>query len=179
MTTQSAASTLGKSWDWRVSQSITQDHGGWGRAALAADDVPRAKVLVVGDEAVVALDLQRTLREAGYRVIGPATTLSDVQKFINRGTIDGAVLDLALDRRTPIPVADLLAFAEVPFIFLTDGDKSELPRQHAHRPAVRRPYTRHELLAALERAMRRPARRANDMPLRPPPVTFPRVFPQL
>lgn len=178
MTFQSAASTLGNPWSSRSSQTIRRDDHVWPLAGLT-DEVPRGKILVVEDEAVVALDLQRTLREAGYRVVGPATSLADVQKLIARGTIDCAVLDLAIDRRTPIPVADLLAFAEVPFVFLTDGDKSGLPQQHAHRPVVNRPYAEHDLLAAVERAMRRHGRSEKALLRSPPPVSYPRVFPQL
>jgi DNA-binding response OmpR family regulator len=179
-TLPSTASTLGSSWSWRLPRAIGSGGDVWPPACLAPDDVPRGKILVVEDEAVVALDLQRTLREAGYRVVGPAASLTDVQKLIARGSIDCAVLDLAIDRRAPIPVADLLAFAEVPFVFLTDGDKSGLPLQHAHRPLVQRPYADHDLLAAIERAMRRHGRpgRARSLQV-PPTVPFPRVFPQL
>jgi hypothetical protein len=45
---------------------------------LAADALPRARVLVVEREALVALDLQRTLREAGFRASGPAATLGEI-----------------------------------------------------------------------------------------------------
>lgn len=173
-TLSSAASTLGNSWSWRLPRTCGREGDIWPPACLAPDEMPRGKILVVEDEAVVALDLQRTLREAGYRVVGPAASLTDVQKLIARGPIDCAVLDLAIDRRTPIPVADLLAFAEVPFVFLTDGDKSGLPLQHAHRPLVQRPYADHDLLGAIESAMRRHGRLGRARPLQaPPPVPFP------
>ena len=62
--TGSAAST---NTQWKPVHSLTQ-------AAppphLAAEP-PRGRILVVEDQAVVALDLQRTLRAAGYRVVGP------------------------------------------------------------------------------------------------------------
>ena len=45
---------------------------------LGASEPPRGRILVVEDQAVVALDLQRSLREAGYRVVGPATSLPAV-----------------------------------------------------------------------------------------------------
>ncbi|MGE0577604.1 MAG: hypothetical protein AB7F22_15535 [Reyranella sp.] len=180
MTLPSAASTLGNSWSWRLPQTIGRADDVWPLAGLASDDVPRGRILVVADEAVVALDLQRTLREAGYRVVGPATSLADVHRLIARGSIDCAVLDLAIDRRMPIPVADLLAFAEIPFVFLTDGDKSGLPLQHAHRPVVKRPYVEQDLLAAIDRAMRQHGRPGKATPLQSPaPASFPRVLPQL
>lgn len=149
---------------------------------VAADDLPRAKVLVIEDEAIVALDLQRTLREAGYRVVGPAATMADIQKLIERGSIDCAVVDLDVDWRTPLPVADLLAFADVPFVFLARAECCAPPQRHASRPVVTKPVRKAELVSAIERAMtRRPAPAANDdaRSFAPAPVVWPRVFPPL
>ena len=41
--------------------------------------------------------------------------------MIRRGDIDCAILDLDVDRRAPLPIADILAFADVPFGYLTTG----------------------------------------------------------
>jgi CheY-like chemotaxis protein len=65
--------------------------------SLATLDLPRGKVLVVVDDAIVALDLQRLLHEAGYRVVGPATTVAEIQRMIQRGDIDCAIVDLDVD----------------------------------------------------------------------------------
>ena len=151
MTMTSAASTLGNTWNRLPTAESQQPHPmaaglastpPWAPAALAADDPPRGKVLVIEDEAVVALDLQRTLREAGFRTVGPATSLADIQQLIDRGAIDCAVLDLDVDRRAPLPIADLLAFAEVPFVFLSDVPRPMLPPPHRRRPVVKKPFSR-------------------------------------
>lgn len=129
---------------------------------LAADDPPRAKVLVVEDNAPLALELQRLLGGAGYRVVGPAAALADVQRLIDRQTIDGAIVDLDVDRRSPLPVADLLAFADVPFVFLAAGPFADLPAQHRLRPIVDKPSIHDRLIPALERVMSRRADAGND-----------------
>jgi CheY-like chemotaxis protein len=121
--------------------------------SLATLAPPKGKVLVVVDDAIVALDLQRLLRDAGYRVVGPATTVADIQRMIQRDDIDCAILDLDVDRRAPLPIADLLAFADVPFVYLTTGVFGAVPWRHRHRPVVEKPFTREILIAAIEKAM--------------------------
>jgi DNA-binding response OmpR family regulator len=147
---------------------------------LSAGDLPRGKILVVEDEMFMTLDLQRMLREAGFRVAGPATSLTEIQRLIERGPIGCALVDLDVNRRTPLPVADLLAFADVPFVFMTTGGRAYLPQQHAHRPVLKKPFDKAVLVAALERAIRRQAG-ANDTGqyMIRGPQTWPRVFPSL
>ena len=196
MTMQSGASTVGAPRSGRVPAFESDDERGSAplpamgaqfpprRPAIeqAADALPRGRILVVEHQPIVALDLQRTLREAGYRAIGPAVTLGEIQRLIEQGPIDCAVVDIDVNRRTPLPVADLLAFADVPFAFLTNRGAGEIPQRHADRPRVRKPYTKAELMAAVERAMRRrsgPAANDTAKPLVTPRPDWPRIFPQL
>jgi hypothetical protein len=161
MTATSAASTLGDSWNRRLSdknQGVAPQPMAQGMRfsppSLATLDLPQGKVLVIVEDAIMALDLQRLLHEAGYRVIGPATTVAEIQHMIQRGDIDCAILDLDIDRRAPLPIADLLAFANVPF--------GPVPSRHKQRPVVEKPFTREVLLAAIEKAMTRSREVAND-----------------
>lgn len=169
MTMPSAASTLGDTWNRRLterSKSFEPQPMPVGMRfsppSLATLDWPQGKVLVVVDDAIMALDLQRLLHEAGYRVVGPATTVAEIQRMIQRGDIDCAILDLDVDRRAPLPIADLLAFADVPFVYLTTGVLGPVPSRHKQRPVVEKPYTRETLLAAIEKAMARRRQVAND-----------------
>lgn len=188
MTATSAASTLGDSWNRQLPQynegfelQPMAQSVRFSPPSLATLDLPQGKVLVVVDDAILALDLQRLLHEAGYRVIGPATTVAEIQRMIQRGDIDCAILDLDIDRRAPLPIADLLAFADVPFVYLTTGVLGPVPSRHRHRPVVEKPFTREALLAAIEKAMAGPREVANDY--RWPPggsvVPWARVYPPL
>jgi hypothetical protein len=82
--------------------------------------------------------------------------------MIERGDIDCAILDFEVDRRAPLPIADLLAFADVPFVYLTAGVLAPVPVWHRQRPVVEKPFRREVLLAALETAIARPREGAND-----------------
>ena len=169
MTATSAASTLGDSWSRQLPvhnerfqpQPMAQGMR-FSPPSLAALDLPQGKVLLVVDDALLARDLQRLLHEAGYRVVGPATTVAEVQRMIQRGDIDCAILDRDIDRRAPLPIADLLTFADVPFVYLTTGVLGELPPRHRHRPVVEKPFTREALFGAVEKVLAEPGGVAND-----------------
>lgn len=178
MTVTSAASTLGNSWN-RLSDCNELDVAQ--PPVPATMDLPQGKVLVVVDDAFIALDLQRLLREAGYLVIGPATNVAEVQRMIQRGDIDCAIVDLDVDRRAPLPIADLLAFADVPFVYLTTGVLGAVPTRHRTRPIVEKPFTTDMVIAALKRAMAKPREVANDnrWPAGGPVVPWTRVYPPL
>lgn len=190
MTLASAASTMGHRWNQRLSQTDqavepqTSPFGGlppaWAPAALAAADLPQGKVLVVADEANMALELQQLLRDAGFRVVGPAAILPDIQRLIER-SLDCAVVDFDAERRLPLPASDLLALAEVPFVMLTSAAGRDIPQRHSHRPVVGKPVDRTELLAAVAQAMGRRRLPANDNRWQSPAIVTPtsRLYPPL
>jgi len=182
-----AASTLGDSWNWLPNCSKTPDLQPmpvglrFSPPSLATLDLPQARILLVVDDVITALDLQRLLHEAGYRVVGPATTVGEIQRMIRRGDIDCAILDPDVDRRAPLPIADLLAFAEVPFVYLSTGVVGLPSSRHRHRPVVEKPFTRESLIAALEKAMAKSRQTANDNPCSSGGLVVPeaRVYPPL
>jgi CheY-like chemotaxis protein len=193
MTATSAASTLGESWNRRhpvsnesfAPQAMAPQPMAEGLRfsppSLATLERPQGKVLVVVDDALVALDLQRLLHEAGYRVVGPATTVAEIQRMIGRGDIDCAILDLDIDRRAPLPIADLLTFADIPFVYLTTGYPGAVPWRHRRRPVVEKPVTREALIAAVEKAIARPREVASNgrWPASGSVVPGTRVYPPL
>lgn len=183
----SAASTFGNSWNRRLSdntecfahQPLYQ--GMRSPPSVATLELPQGKVLVVVENASIALNLQRLLHEAGWRVIGPATTVAEIQRTIRRGGIDCAILDLDIDRRAPLPIADLLAFADVPFVYLTNAAAGLVPSRHRRRPVVETPVTREALLAAVEKAIARERKvvDANRWPTAGMVVPWERVYPPI
>jgi DNA-binding NarL/FixJ family response regulator len=63
------------------------------------------RVLVVEDEAIVAIDIADQLIEAGYLVVGPAPSVAKALKLIEEVGCDVAVLDVNLRDETSEPVA--------------------------------------------------------------------------
>jgi len=59
------------------------------------------------------------LSEAGAEIVGPAATLAAGLELVRAAGVHGAVLDVNLDGVLVYPVAEALARAGVPFVFLT------------------------------------------------------------
>lgn len=74
-------------------------------------------VLIVEDEALVAMDIADALTDAGMVVLGPAATVADALAACRERLPDIAVLDVNLGRELVFPVADLLHESGVPIIF--------------------------------------------------------------
>ena len=80
-------------------------------------------VLVVEDEFLLALDLQHTLEEAGYRVMGPARKVAEAIGLLKANAPDVAILDVNLLGERVTPVARLLTAMGVPFVLSTADDE--------------------------------------------------------
>lgn len=112
------------------------------------------RVLVVEDEALVAMLVEDALLDAGASVIGPAATVAEALALLERETPDAAVLDLNLAGETSTPVADALAARGVPFVVATGYGADGLPPGHASVPVLAKPYDPDDLTAALGRLCR-------------------------
>ena len=110
-------------------------------------------VLVVEDEALIAMDLQMLLEEAGYRVLGPCNSIESALAALQRETPDAALLDINLGRSDVFTVANALAEGHTRVIFLSGHSVQKLPPQHRQLPLVTKPYLPHVLLQTLSRVL--------------------------
>jgi DNA-binding response OmpR family regulator len=77
------------------------------------------RVLLVEDEVLVALDIAQQIAEAGFEVIGPATSVAKAVALIAERGCDLAVLDVNLGHETAEPIAERLRARGTPFVVLT------------------------------------------------------------
>ena len=77
------------------------------------------RVLVVEDEFMVGLDISQQLTNAGFEVVGLATSVAKALKLIAQSGCDAAVLDVNLGGETCEPVAQKLRASGKPFVVLT------------------------------------------------------------
>jgi DNA-binding response OmpR family regulator len=114
-----------------------------------------ARVLIVEDEALVALDIAGQLTEAGLTIVGPAVSVASALKLIRKEGCDAAVLDINLGRETSEPIVRQLRAQNIPFVILTGyANSAALPRYDGA-PALSKPARPAELIAALLRCMSR------------------------
>jgi CheY-like chemotaxis protein len=77
------------------------------------------RVLVVDDEPLISLMVQEWLAELGCETIGPAVSVRSALDLIGTTTVDGAILDVSLDREDSFPVAEVLYKLGIPIAFAT------------------------------------------------------------
>ena len=106
-------------------------------------------VLIVEDEALVALDLSEMVESMGHTVIGPCISAAAALAAIDVCGVDFAVLDFNLRTGTSTPVADVLVSRSVRFVFLTGYRRDALPARFCEYPLLSKPVN----VAVLERTL--------------------------
>lgn len=109
------------------------------------------KILIVEDEALLALELESEVEAAGHDVVGQAATSAAAFELIERYKPDFAFVDIQLqDGPTGIDIGRRLRGEDIPFVFVT-GNLKRIPDDFAGAiGAIEKPYTMNGLQNALE-----------------------------
>lgn len=101
------------------------------------------RVLVVEDEALIAMDLVECLEELGLQIVGPLAQFDLALAAAKSESLDLALLDIDLHGRSAYPVADALRARRIPFAFVTGTDQENLPPPYEAHLSVSKPYSSH------------------------------------
>ena len=108
------------------------------------------RVLVAEDEALIAMEIEAVLLDAGTEVVGPAGYLEYALELAEEDAVDVALLDVDLGGEDVFPLADRLAERGVPFAFHTGhAERADLARCYPEAPVCRKPTPMDELLKRL------------------------------
>ncbi|MGE0742083.1 MAG: response regulator [Hyphomonadaceae bacterium] len=115
----------------------------------------RYRILIVEDDALIAMELEERLAEMGYEVVGPALTIEDAERLVADGSrLDAALLDANLAGKSSVPVGAALAGKGVPVAFCTGYDQiRNLPPELAAAPILTKPIGDADLIAGLKRLL--------------------------
>ncbi len=108
----------------------------------------KPRVLLVEDEALVAMMIQECLTEFGYQVVGPICTAAEAAAMAKDGPLEAAVLDINLGDGAVYPIADMLAARGVPFVFVTGYDADSVDPRFRKIPILQKPIEREMLKRA-------------------------------
>ena len=97
------------------------------------------RVMVVEDEALVALVLADQLAELGLSVVGPCSSVAEAKAIADKGEFEAAILDVNLGGELVYPVADLLSSRGIPFVFVTGYGRESIDRRFADAPVLEKP----------------------------------------
>jgi CheY-like chemotaxis protein len=109
-----------------------------------------SKVLVAEAMAVIALDLERTLRGFDCAVLGPVGSVAAALRLLEQERPDAALLELDLSDGDAVPLAQMLASLGVPFALATGHDCTEQDEPVLRGvPHVAKPYGSRQLYRTL------------------------------
>jgi CheY-like chemotaxis protein len=108
------------------------------------------RILLVEDDAVIAMLLERTLQRLGITVLGPVGSLSKALDMAQLQEFDGAILDVTIRGGDVYPVAELLMTRGIPFVLATGYKVDNLPENIRGQRLLRKPYSNDEFTAALQ-----------------------------
>jgi two-component SAPR family response regulator len=107
-------------------------------------------ILIVEDQALIALNIEDVVREIGATMVGSATQLSDALPLVETASWDAAFLDIKLANGEMVyPVAERLQAKGVAFAFLTACD-GEIDARYSDVPVLRKPFSLTELESCLQ-----------------------------
>ena len=109
-------------------------------------------ILLVEDEAFVAMMMRDLIADFGFRVVGPFGTVTDALDALDRHQLVGAVLDVNLAGEKIYPVAEQLSGRGVPFVFVTGYASDAIEDRFAGVPVLQKPVDGSALRRALDRA---------------------------
>lgn len=112
------------------------------------------RVLVVEDQAPIALQLEDMLVESECEVVGPASRVGQALRLLSDNTVDAAVLDLNVAGELVYPVADALEARGLPYVFATGYDPSDVADRYGHHRVLQKPFSRRVFLQAIRDTVR-------------------------
>lgn len=108
------------------------------------------RVLVVEDEMTIALMIEDMLIELGHEVPAMAMRLPHGIECAQTAEIDFAVLDVNLDGRMSLPIADVLEARSIPFIFVTGYGAAGLEAKYReHHIVLQKPFAQVDIAHAI------------------------------
>lgn len=107
------------------------------------------RVLLVEDEAIIALMVADLLADLGCDVVGPANSVAEALRFAQTETLAGAVLDVNVGNASVYPVADLLAVRRIPFMFVSGYGPAGIDPRYADAPILTKPILFEDLARAV------------------------------
>lgn len=112
------------------------------------------RVLLVEDEALVAMLIEDELLDAGAHIVGTASSVASALRMIETalgdGGISAAILDVNLDGEMVWLVANALDELGVPFVIETGYGLDGVAGKYLATPVLQKPFDPHALIAAVE-----------------------------
>ena len=98
------------------------------------------RILVVEDEALIALVLEDWLADLACETVGPAASAHAALGLIESTKLDAAILDVTLREGDSFAVAEALRARNVPFAFATGHGPASIDARFRDAPILVKPF---------------------------------------
>lgn len=111
--------------------------------------VSKPVVLVIEDQALLALHLRSIVRAAGCEVAGPVARLNEALRLADEAPVSAALLDVNLAQgEDSFPAAERLQRRGIPFAFVT-AHRDRLPAAFADAVVIAKPFADKDIVGVL------------------------------
>ena len=109
------------------------------------------RILVVEDDALIALDVEAMLSGLGHEVLGIAATAAEAWALLDQGSPDLVLLDINLGHGPDFDLAHILRGLAIPFVFTSGYAAAEgLPDGLRDVPCLDKPFSQEALARLLD-----------------------------
>lgn len=115
----------------------------------SATDLQGKRILLIEDEALVAMEIEAQLMSAGCKIIGPAATIEKAKRLVSEASFDAALVDANLDGHPVDEIAAALTKKEIPFAFATGYGREALPPLFQDAQILAKPFNVDQLLSTV------------------------------
>jgi CheY-like chemotaxis protein len=117
--------------------------------SVASEALAGKRVLIVEDEALVALLIEDVLADFACVPVGPCNTLATALAAVETETFDVALLDINLFGEKVYPVAYALAERHIPFLFVSGYGEAGVPPDRRDWKVCAKPFKINDLVSML------------------------------
>jgi len=107
------------------------------------------RILLVEDEALIAMMAQDMIEALGHEIVRTAATLADAHAALDSTTFDLALLDVNLNGDSSLAIAHRLVERGCPFAFTTGYGAAGVDQGPPDVPVLTKPYSITELEATI------------------------------
>lgn len=117
------------------------------------DGLADLRILVVEDQALLAMQVEGMLRKMGCEIVGPVPTSEAALSAVRTEPLDGVLLDVNLHGEDASPVAEELRRRQVPFLLVTGySGRNLVAPAFKDAPMLRKPFSQQALADAMTKA---------------------------
>ncbi|WP_428512334.1 response regulator [Roseovarius sp.] len=115
------------------------------------------RVLVVEDDVLIRTDIEGTLDDGGFAVVGAPTDLKSAMAFVETRSrqIDCALIDVELGGHSCRPLVAAMEKLRIPYMLVTAHSEDTVRDMGYTGPVVEKPFTAPELSACLSNLVSR------------------------